>query len=150
MENTNELCKYCLMDTPVRHCKVRSHIEMRQPELCAYCIDTPVTQCEVQEHWEKRLQSCNVPTSATVNKPYQADVEMVIDGERTRVERLVPLTGAHEQLVDPRSLPQGWHSATSGDVQSRFSNTSYRNINVYERCPSPKYNSAGFQIEASC
>lgn len=152
METTNELCKYCLMDTPVRYCKVHSHIEMRKPELCAYCQDTPVAQCEVQDHWEKRLRSSNLPEDSTVQNPPRQFIETRVEGEVIREERLVPLTGRHEvmQIADLKSLPEGWHSATSGDVQSRFSNTSYRNINVYERSPSPKYNSAGFQIEASC
>lgn len=111
-------------------------------ELCRYCTDIPLTQCEVQEHWERRLKSCNLPTNDVVADP--ARVRMKVDGEM--LDRLVPLTGSHEELVDVSCLPSGWHSPFSGDVESRAGITTYRDLNIWERCASPRENSAGEQI----
>lgn len=115
-------------------------------ELCRYCTDsTPLSQCIVQEHWERRLKSCNLPGSRTVADHDR--VLMKVDG--VQQERLVPLTGAHEHIVDRTQLPSGWHTPSSGPVEFRKGTTTYRDINIFERCASPRYNSAGFQIGVS-
>lgn len=147
METPIELCQYCTgVPVPVKYCTVALHIELRAPELCRYCQnDTPLTQCEVQEHWEARLRTHNLPQSSSVDGVPQ--VQMRVDG--VKLERLVPLTGSHENLVDRTQLPAGWHTPSSGPVEFRKGTTTYRDINIFERCASPRYNSAGFQIGVS-
>lgn len=112
-------------------------------ELCRYCTDsTPLTECVVQEHWERRLKACNLPTSDGVNHPTAPQIKT--GGEQ--IERLIPLTGIHEHIVDRSQLPSGWHSPSSGPVEFRKGTTTYRDINIFESCASPRYNSAGFSL----
>lgn len=142
MEGKIELCKYCSPDNPVKYCTDAAHITARQPELCPYCVDVEMAQCTTQAHWDRRLKSYNLPTSDGVDHAAHNEIRI---GDET-VERLVPLTGIHETIVDLNNLPDGWHNVSSGDVEARHANTTYADLNIYERSPAPKYNSAGYAI----